>query len=198
MEEDLPAPAGEGEVDDIQYGIGEGPCISAAALGQTMRSGSIGGDARWPRFGARANRQLYRARGDRGPECADALADPHACDEPASGDDQQCSSTKPSAFCAVATDAPPSRPSTACENSANASTPGLPSSLNPLWTRRYAGPGHADPPLDPTHFLLRSIRTHRAAIEFRSRKRGPFSDAVSSDVPMHRHCNVAPHSLLAR
>lgn len=44
------------EVDDIQYGLGEGPCISAAATGHTMRSGSIGGDHRWPRFGARVGR----------------------------------------------------------------------------------------------------------------------------------------------
>ena len=44
------------EVDDIQYGLGEGPCISAAATGQTMRSGSLGGDRRWPRFGARVGR----------------------------------------------------------------------------------------------------------------------------------------------
>jgi GAF domain-containing protein len=44
------------EIDDIQYGLGEGPCISAAATGQTMRSGSLGGDPRWPRFGARAGR----------------------------------------------------------------------------------------------------------------------------------------------
>jgi len=44
------------EIDDIQYGIGEGPCISAAATGQTMRSGSLSGDPRWPRFGPRAGR----------------------------------------------------------------------------------------------------------------------------------------------
>ncbi|HEY4991336.1 MAG TPA: GAF and ANTAR domain-containing protein [Nakamurella sp.] len=44
------------EIDDIQYGLGEGPCISAAELGQTMRSGSLGGDLRWPRFGARVGR----------------------------------------------------------------------------------------------------------------------------------------------
>lgn len=44
------------EIDDIQYGLGEGPCISAAATGRTMRSGSLGGDARWPRFGPRAGR----------------------------------------------------------------------------------------------------------------------------------------------
>ena len=44
------------EIDGIQYGLGEGPCISAAALGMPMRSGSLGGDARWPRFGPRAGR----------------------------------------------------------------------------------------------------------------------------------------------
>jgi len=44
------------EVDAIQYGRGEGPCISAAMTGQTMRSGSLGGDPRWPRFGGRVGR----------------------------------------------------------------------------------------------------------------------------------------------
>jgi GAF domain-containing protein len=44
------------EIDDIQYGLGEGPCISAAATGQIMRSGSLGGDRRWPRFGPRVGR----------------------------------------------------------------------------------------------------------------------------------------------
>lgn len=44
------------DIDDIQYGLGEGPCISAAATGQIMRSGSLGGDPRWPRFGPRAGR----------------------------------------------------------------------------------------------------------------------------------------------
>lgn len=44
------------DVDDIQYGIGEGPCISAAATGHTMRSGSLSGDPRWPRFGPRVGR----------------------------------------------------------------------------------------------------------------------------------------------
>jgi len=34
------------EVDDIQYGLGEGPCISAADTGRTVRSGSLGID-RW-------------------------------------------------------------------------------------------------------------------------------------------------------
>ena len=41
------------EVDAIQYGIGEGPCITAAAESRTVRSGSLGTDALWPRFGPR-------------------------------------------------------------------------------------------------------------------------------------------------
>ncbi len=44
------------DLDAVQYGIGQGPCISAASTGQTQRSGSLGGDARWPRFGPRAGR----------------------------------------------------------------------------------------------------------------------------------------------
>ncbi|MET3803033.1 transcriptional regulator with GAF, ATPase, and Fis domain [Nakamurella sp. UYEF19] len=44
------------EIDSIQYAIKEGPCISAAAQGLTMRSGSLGGDPRWPHFGPRAGR----------------------------------------------------------------------------------------------------------------------------------------------
>ena len=39
------------KVDDIQYSIGEGPCITAAREGQTVLSGSLGADPRWPRFG---------------------------------------------------------------------------------------------------------------------------------------------------
>ncbi len=44
------------EIDDIQYGIGQGPCISAAAEGRPVLSGSLGGDSRWPRFGGRIAR----------------------------------------------------------------------------------------------------------------------------------------------
>jgi GAF domain-containing protein len=44
------------EIDDIQYRLGEGPCISAATEGEPMRSGSLGGDPRWPRFGPQAGR----------------------------------------------------------------------------------------------------------------------------------------------
>jgi GAF domain-containing protein len=43
-------------VDEVQYGIGQGPCISAAANGVTVRSDSLGGDARWPQFGSRVAR----------------------------------------------------------------------------------------------------------------------------------------------
>jgi GAF domain-containing protein len=44
------------EVDNIQYGMNQGPCISAARDGQTIVSGSLGGDSRWPRFGGRVAR----------------------------------------------------------------------------------------------------------------------------------------------
>ena len=44
------------EVDDIQYGIGEGPCISAARDNRTVTSGSIGADQRWKTFGSRVAR----------------------------------------------------------------------------------------------------------------------------------------------
>jgi GAF domain-containing protein len=44
------------EVDAIQYGLGEGPCISAAAERRTMRSGSLGSEQRWPTFGPHVDR----------------------------------------------------------------------------------------------------------------------------------------------
>lgn len=44
------------EVDAVQYGLGEGPCITAATEGVTVISGSLGGDPRWPRFGGRIAR----------------------------------------------------------------------------------------------------------------------------------------------
>jgi GAF domain-containing protein len=44
------------EIDDIQYAMNQGPCISAAREGQIVMSGSLGGDSRWPRFGGRAAR----------------------------------------------------------------------------------------------------------------------------------------------
>jgi len=43
-------------VDDIQYGLGEGPCLSAVQTRQTQTSGSLGGERRWPRFGPRVGR----------------------------------------------------------------------------------------------------------------------------------------------
>jgi GAF domain-containing protein len=39
------------EIDGIQYGIGQGPCITAARDGQTVISGSLGSDPRWRKFG---------------------------------------------------------------------------------------------------------------------------------------------------
>jgi len=44
------------EIDDIQYGMNQGPCISAAREGQIVLSGSLGADPRWPRFGGRVAR----------------------------------------------------------------------------------------------------------------------------------------------
>jgi GAF domain-containing protein len=41
------------EVDAIQYGLGQGPCITAAAEGRTVMSGSLHGEKRWPKFGPR-------------------------------------------------------------------------------------------------------------------------------------------------
>jgi GAF domain-containing protein len=45
------------EVDEIQYGMRQGPCISAAHEGRTVISGSLGGDPRWPRFGGQVARR---------------------------------------------------------------------------------------------------------------------------------------------
>ena len=44
------------KVDTVQYALGEGPCITAARDGVTVISDSLGGDARWPRFGGRIAR----------------------------------------------------------------------------------------------------------------------------------------------
>lgn len=43
-------------VDEVQYGIGEGPCLLAVETGRTQTSGSLGGEPRWPRFGPRVGR----------------------------------------------------------------------------------------------------------------------------------------------
>lgn len=45
------------EVDAVQYElVDEGPCITAARERQTVRSGSVGADRRWPRIGPRVAR----------------------------------------------------------------------------------------------------------------------------------------------
>jgi GAF domain-containing protein len=44
------------EVDAIQYGIGEGPCITAARDGRTVRSGELSSDPQWVHFGPRVVR----------------------------------------------------------------------------------------------------------------------------------------------
>lgn len=43
-------------VDDVQYGLGEGPCLLAVETRETQTSGSLGGEPRWPRFGPRVGR----------------------------------------------------------------------------------------------------------------------------------------------
>ncbi|MDD4868767.1 MAG: GAF and ANTAR domain-containing protein [Mycobacterium sp.] len=45
------------EIDEIQYvRLKEGPCITAALERRTVRSGSLGGEKMWPRFGPRVGR----------------------------------------------------------------------------------------------------------------------------------------------
>lgn len=45
------------EIDQIQYvKLNEGPCITAALERRTVRSGSLGGEKMWPRFGPRVGR----------------------------------------------------------------------------------------------------------------------------------------------
>lgn len=44
------------QVDDVQYGLGEGPCVSAVATGATVTSGNLGGELQWPHFGPRVGR----------------------------------------------------------------------------------------------------------------------------------------------
>jgi GAF domain-containing protein len=43
-------------IDDIQYRLMQGPCVSAAADGRTVMSGSLGSDQRWPHFGSKVAR----------------------------------------------------------------------------------------------------------------------------------------------
>ncbi len=45
-----------GEIERIQHSIGEGPTATGASGLSSVVSGSLGGDARWPRFGPRAAR----------------------------------------------------------------------------------------------------------------------------------------------
>ena len=45
------------DIDEIQYtALHEGPCITAALERRTVRSGSLGGEKMWPRFGPRVGR----------------------------------------------------------------------------------------------------------------------------------------------
>jgi GAF domain-containing protein len=44
------------EIDDVQYALNEGPCVSAVAERRTFTSGNLGGEPQWPRFGPRVGR----------------------------------------------------------------------------------------------------------------------------------------------
>lgn len=45
------------QIDNLQYSaLHEGPCLTAAANRITVRSGSLGGEKQWPRFGPRVGR----------------------------------------------------------------------------------------------------------------------------------------------
>lgn len=45
------------EIDALQYDtLGEGPCITAVQELRTVRTGSLGGESMWPRFGPRVGR----------------------------------------------------------------------------------------------------------------------------------------------
>ncbi len=43
-------------VDNVQYSLDEGPCVSAVEHGTTFTSGNLGGEPQWPRFGPRVGR----------------------------------------------------------------------------------------------------------------------------------------------
>jgi GAF domain-containing protein len=50
------------DIDHIQYVIlNEGPCITAALERRTVRSGSLGGEKQWPRFGPRVGRMGFHS-----------------------------------------------------------------------------------------------------------------------------------------
>ena len=44
------------ELDNVQYSLMEGPCVTAAPQARTVRTGSLGGEPLWPHFGPRAGR----------------------------------------------------------------------------------------------------------------------------------------------
>jgi GAF domain-containing protein len=55
---ELTTPAASAElvrrVDQVQYSVGEGPCLDAARRHETVRSDDLRAEARWPRFATRA------------------------------------------------------------------------------------------------------------------------------------------------
>jgi PAS domain-containing protein len=53
---DSPVTTGElaAACDQLQYDLGEGPCLQAVALQQTVRANQLASDPRWPNFGPKA------------------------------------------------------------------------------------------------------------------------------------------------
>lgn len=49
------------DVDQAQYSLREGPCLDAATNAEWFRSGDVGSDPRWPRWGPRAARSGIRS-----------------------------------------------------------------------------------------------------------------------------------------
>jgi GAF domain-containing protein len=50
------------DIDRVQYvTLNEGPCITAALERRTVRSGSLGGEKQWPRFGPRVGRMGFHS-----------------------------------------------------------------------------------------------------------------------------------------
>jgi len=41
------------DVDAIQFGLGEGPCVTCATQARTVRTGELASDPQWPRLGSR-------------------------------------------------------------------------------------------------------------------------------------------------
>ena len=63
------------ELDEIQYGNGEGPCLHAARTGEVVTMADVGADTRWPSYSRRGSERGLRS----------SLAFPLTLGEPAIG-----------------------------------------------------------------------------------------------------------------